>query len=205
MRSGGPAPEYDAQIVGRHGDALAKREPVPVGERRDLVELAHAPLSIACAQALVKGGVAWRRVAAVLAERAVEIERAVRREQPPGAGHEALRRRPWRDVDHVDRHDGVGLRDRPGGRRGVEHARGQEVRQSGRGPMGRDAGERLGVGIGRLPGQVRHRGREVDGVLAAAARDLQYQPALGQHAPQHCEDRLPIARRRWRGEGAGWE
>src|SRR5882762_9781027 len=76
VRSESRAPEHDAQVVRRHGDTLLERKPVPAGERRDLVEIAHAPFSIACAQAFVKGSIARRGMPAMLAERPVEKQHA---------------------------------------------------------------------------------------------------------------------------------
>ena len=87
-------------------------------------------------------------------------------------------------------------------RRSVEHQRRQQVRQLRRGAVGRDAPERIGIGVGRLPCQVRQRRGEVHGMLAGAARDLQHDPLRGQRLAQDREDRLAVARHRGCGQGA---
>ena len=132
-----------------------KSKPWLVGERAHVADVAHAPLRVARPEARIECRVARRGVAAVLLERPVEIEHAVGGEQPRGAGHQPLRRRPRRNVDHVDRHDGVGMRHRPGRRGHVEFDRRAQVgRVRGR-AMGRDARQRLGIDVGRLPDEVR--------------------------------------------------
>ena len=62
---------------------------------------------------------------------------------------------------------------------------------------GPDGGAQLRVGITRLPRQVRHLLGEVDDVLARAAGDLQHQPARGQNALQHRQDRPLVPLGRW--------
>ena len=161
------------------------------------------------AQAGVERRVARRRVHAVLLERPVEIEHAAGSEQPRRAGHQALRRRPWRNVDHVDRHHGVGARHRPGRRRHVELDRRAQVGRVRRRAMGFDARERVGIDVGRLPGEVRQVRGEIGRMLAGAARDLQHGPCGRQDPAQHGEDRIAVARDRGRQLGqlgkAAWK
>src|SRR5262245_12540504 len=94
-----------AQIVGRHRDALDEIQSVLVREIGNLPEVAHSPLWIAGLEDAVKTRVACRRVVAVLLEGAIEIKHAAGRERPRGTGHQPLRGAPWRNVDHVDRND----------------------------------------------------------------------------------------------------
>ena len=71
---------------------------------------------------------------------------------------------------HTDR---IGLRQRPRLGRGIETQRCKEHRsRAGRRPMRGNAGKRTGIDIGRLPAQMRQPLGEVDGALAAAARDF---------------------------------
>ena len=79
---------------------------------------------------------------------------------------------------------------------------GSRFGESGRGRMRRDAGAGLRVGIGRLPDEMGQGGGEMDGVLAAAAGDLQHGSRRGQHVPQYRQDRIAVARHGGRGQGA---
>ena len=149
---------------------------------------------------VVENRVRRRDVAASFLERAIEIKDAARREQPAGSRHEALRSSPGRDVDHVDRDDHVGMLDGPGRPCHVEFQRRQEVRQLGCGAMSRDASECARIQVRRLPVQAGQPGREVNGVLAAPARNLEHSPARRQHTAKDIEDRLAVAAGRWRRE-----
>src|SRR4051812_19862998 len=194
--------EDDAQVVGRHGDALDEPESVPAREVAHLVEIADAPFGVARAKAFIEGGVASRGVPSPFLEGPVEVEDAARRKQSPGARHQPLGGPPRRDVDHVDRNDRIGASDGPAWHGRIELERRLEVRQSGRAAMRRDAAQRRGVSVARLPGEMREAGGEVHGMLAGAACDLEHRAATRQHATKHREDRIAVARDGRRGEAA---
>ena len=68
--------------------------------------------------------------------------------------------------------------------------------------MRRDARERIGIDIGRLPGEMGQPGCKVDRVLAGATSNLQHRAARRQDPPQDRKDWIAIARRRGRGQTA---
>ena len=67
--------------------------------------------------------------------------------------------------------------------------------------MGRDAATGLGVGVGRLPGEVGQGGGKMNCVLAAPAGDFQHGSGRRQHLPQYRQDRIAVARDCGRREG----
>ncbi len=141
-------------------------------------------------------GAVWPPAAPV---RAVEEQQPARRQHARGAAHEPDGRGPRRDVDHVDAHDDVGARDRPGVGGGVERQCRQNVRQPRRGGPRIDAGARLRIGVARLKHDLRTgEPRKVHRVLARSARHLEHQSAGRQLGAQHGPDRIAIARRRRR-------
>ena len=78
---------------------------------------------------------------------------------------------------------------------------GEQVREGGLRRMGRDAAAGLGVGIGRLPGEMGQGSGEMDRVLARPAGNFQHGSGRRQHVPQYRQDRIAVARDRGRGEG----
>ena len=99
---------------------LGRGEALGCGELRNRFEVAYAPGGIAPPEVAVEGLVAGRRVPAVAAIGAVEIEKTVVRQDAGRTGDQADRRRPWRDMDHVAAEHGIRLLDRPGRRLGIE-------------------------------------------------------------------------------------
>ena len=190
-----PRAEDDAEIVGRHRDALHEIQSVPTGERANLAEIAHAPSRIVGPQAGVEARVARRRVAAVLLERPVKIEHAGGREHPRGARHQPFRRRPRRDVDQVDRDHGIRPADGPARRAGIELERRQQVGQVARPCDAPRCSQAHRHHLAGLPSELGQSGGEMHRMLAGAARDLQHVPARGQEPAQHREDRLAVASR----------
>lgn len=89
--------------------------------------------------------------------------------------------------------DGIEATIGPGvGALDVEFERRQHVGQGRRRDPGANAGMMFRQVAG-LPLQVWHRRREVDGVLAGTAADLEHVPALGEALAQHGEDRIAVA------------
>src|SRR6185295_1849894 len=121
----------------------------------------------------------------------IKIENATGWQRASGARHQALRRAPWRDVDHVDCNDGVGASERPSARRRVEFYGSQQVRQLRRRAVRLDAMKGIGVVVAGLPRKMRQSGCEMHGMFAGTACDLQYYAARKQDPLQHSEDRLP--------------
>ncbi len=148
----------------------------------------------------IEVGIAWRGVAAVLLERPIKIKHATGRERPSGPRHQSLRRGPWCNVDHIDRNHGVGASHGPGGRRGVEFERSQQVRQSRRGAVFRDALTCAGIAVRGLPGEMGQSGGEMHSMLAGTACDLQHDAPSRQDPLQDGQDRFAVARNR-RGTG----
>ena len=68
--------------------------------------------------------------------------------------------------------------------------------------MGTDAAQRVGVAIRRLPREFGQTGREVHGVLAGAAGDLEHPAARRQDPAQDGQDRVAVAGDRGRGLGS---
>jgi hypothetical protein len=81
--SSGPRKDQ-AQVVGRHRDALDEIESMPIGNGANIAEVAHARGRIIGLQARVEGRVARRRMTAILLEGPIEIEDAAGREQAAG-------------------------------------------------------------------------------------------------------------------------
>ena len=59
-----------------------------------------------------------------------------------------------------------------------------------------DRGERIGIGIARLPDQPRKGGGEMDDMLARSARNLEHRARVGQPVRQHGRDRIAVAQGR---------
>lgn len=137
--------------------------------------------------------IAWRGVATVDLERSIEKQHAAGAKHARRAGDEPFGRGPWRDVNHVAARHHIGALDRPALRRHVEHKRRQEVGRVGCVTIGTDAGQRVGIGIGRLPEDGRQSFGKIDRMLAAAAGNFEHQPARRQDAAQHVEDRIAVA------------
>jgi len=96
-------------------------------------------------------------------------------------------------VDHVDADYGLGTFDGPALFGGIEAQRRQQVRRSFRLAPCRDRGQRLLVGVARLPLQVGHCLREMDGMFAGARGDLQHEARRRQDLAQDGQDRIAIA------------
>jgi len=71
--------------------------------------------------------------------------------------------------------------------------------------MRSDARTRGRVAVGRLPLQMGQRGGEVNGVLAAAAGDLEDQTACRQHPTQHRRIGSRLRRHRIRVKAHSWQ
>ena len=100
----------------------------------------------------------------------------------------------------------VGVGHRPGACGGIEVCGSRHVGDAGFRDPGSDAGPVVRVGIGRLPHQVRQRLREEDGMLAAAAGDLQHRAGSRKHLAEDIQDGSPVAEGRrgvtaWVGTG----
>ncbi len=99
---------------------------------------------------------------------------------------------PRRDMDHVDGDHGRRGRDRPFGVADVEQEGRAEVGRAACRGVGRDAGEEVGVAVGRLPHDAGQAAREVGGMLAGAAGDLEDEPGGREHPPERGQDRIPV-------------
>src|SRR6478752_322064 len=69
--------EYQNQVIGGHRHDLAQCQFDAAGQLLDIADVAHAPFSIALAQASIEHGIADGRVLAVALERPVEEQPAV--------------------------------------------------------------------------------------------------------------------------------
>jgi hypothetical protein len=116
--------EHHAQVVGRHRNTFGRREPVPVGEHGDVVEIAYAPGRVLRPQVGIERGVASAGMHAALAEGAVEEEQPTGAQDARGTGKQPFGGGPGGDMDHVDRDDGICLGDGPGLCSGVKWQRG---------------------------------------------------------------------------------
>ena len=96
-------------------------------------------------------------------------------------------------MNHVDRHNGIGLFDRPFRSGSIESERRAKVEQPRDRPMGRDASQSLLVLIRWLPRQPRKCGRKVHRMLARAAGDLQDGSCRRKHPSQYAQDWIPVA------------
>ncbi len=121
---------------------------------------------------------------ALAPQRSVEEQHAAVRQHARRAVDQRLRRRPRRDVDHVDAEYRVGARDRPG-QADVERERFAHIGQCFGLRPGADRAIKRRIGLARLPCEVRQRGGEMRDVLPGAARDLQHEPGRRQGASQH--------------------
>ena len=78
-----------------------------------------------------------------------------------------------------------------------------KVRESGRFTPRLDGREGVRMNIARLPVERWKAVREISGMLARAARDLEHEPLARKPVFQDCGDRLPVAQRsRSRSPGA---
>src|SRR5262245_43535367 len=82
-------PENDRQIVGGHCFDDRPVKTVRMRQRRDLFEIAHAPIRVLHPQATIESGIAWRSMLTAAAEWSIKVEYAVRAQQACGASHEA--------------------------------------------------------------------------------------------------------------------
>lgn len=97
---------------------------------------------------------------AIAFERTVEEKNAAGPQQPPRATKQTRRGLPRRDVDHVDRDDGIeGFTNTPIAGTDIDRKRWQDVGELLMRDPGRDACARVRIGIARLPKNVRHRAR----------------------------------------------
>lgn len=172
-----------AQRVGRHGDLLNEVQALLGRNGKDGSEVTHTPGRIASTQICVELRVARGRVRAIDPEGAIKIQQAAFLKQAAGACHEALRRRPGRDVNHVDAHDRVRLRHRPSPSSDIKLDWCEEVRQTGHASMRDDAPEGSWVRFGWLPSQVRQSSGEAHHILVGAARHLENLAAARQDIP----------------------
>src|SRR5215204_4208287 len=159
--------------------------------------IAYAPFRITVPEARVERRITWRRMPAVLLERAIQVKHAAVRQQASAASHQPFRRAPWRNVDHVDGHDGIRTRHWPHQRRGIKFKRSHKVRQLCGTAIGRDTPEGTRIEISGLPHELRKSGGEMNRMLAGAAGDLQYGAARRQNPPQHSKNRIAVAGDRW--------
>ena len=155
-------------------------------------DIPHAPGRVPGLQIGIEIRVAGRRVEAALPERAVEDQRRIRLQDGARASHQALRRRPGCDMDHVDRQNRIHPVRGPSVVRHVEWERHQKIGEPACARMGRDAPPRGGLRIARLPDQSRESRCEMDDMLARSARDLQNRSGLREQAAENGQDRVPV-------------
>ena len=106
-RSGTTAGEDKRHIVGGHLNGLAETESSCVGQALEIGNIPQTPGWVARLQRLVESGVRGGGVHAVAHEGAVEKKQPPCAEETAGACKQSQTRFPWRDMDHVDRHDSV--------------------------------------------------------------------------------------------------
>ena len=187
-------PKDQAEIVGRHRHGLGQRKAVTGRERHHIVKLADAPGGILGLQPFVERLVGRRGVPAADLVGTVEIKEAAGPQDTRGTGDQTLTDCPRRDVYHVAADHGVDALDWPLRCRHVETKRREQVRQTGIGAVRGGAGQRLRIRITRLPAELRQLRRKIGDMLARAARDFEHQPRRRQHAAEHVEDGIAIAR-----------
>ena len=95
-------------------------------------------------------------------------------------------------MHHVDAQDRCGLHGRPVAD-GIQANGRPKVWEAGLGPPRSDRGKCVWVGIAGLPAESGESPGEVDGMLAAAARHFQHEPASRQRIAQHRDDGVTVA------------
>jgi ribosome-associated heat shock protein Hsp15 len=124
-------PKNEHMIVRRHGLQQRALKAVGGGRLVQIHDVAHAPGGIARPQRCIEHFIAFRLIVAVDAIGAVGDEPAVGRQQRGGAGKQRQRRVPWRDMDHVDADNRVGVRHGPWLLHHIQPPRLGEIRQAG--------------------------------------------------------------------------
>src|SRR5215472_7171373 len=187
-----PTAPHERLVIGRHHVVGGEAEPGGGRQALERLEIADAARGIPPPEVAVELGVTLARVPAAIAERAVDAQDTRRAEDGADAAEEMLHRLPRHDVERVGGEHRIDAPDRPGVRAHVECEGGAQIRRA----FDPDAlGERpeIGLELARLPAQVGKVTREMHGVLAGAAADLEYRGASGELAAEHREDRVLVA------------
>jgi hypothetical protein len=186
-------PPDQREVVCRHRYGLLQHKAFSARDFRYLVDVAHAPERIPCAQARVERFIALRRMRTAAHVRAIRHKHPTGGQDHAGARHQRERGLPRGDMDHVDAHDRVGRGYWPGMIRDVDGEGRLDVRQVVRGRPRLDGSMALHVHFARLEREGGQSLGEVRHVLPRAAADLEHEAAWRQYAREHLEDRLLVA------------